>query len=1122
MSEKVGKIEIVIKGGQPWGFRLQAKAENRSVVIVDEIVKGGRADQQGELKVGDHVIKINGIQCLSLADALQLIDSAFRTLTIVVWRTSNFLNKDRPKDYFDAVHQFDQLPNNAPCQSDSNPQTASIYENINFRFQEGKQRDRRVSPVENVYHINNKDISATSAQHLPCNNSKVYPGRNDYYKNNLKTPYSCLDKTFKNEPEKKAMSVYNPERKLHSKTQRDLHQYSNVQPLPALNYMPEINKYERRHFSRTPKEIRQYSNVHSINDSTYGKIFNISDSSDPTSVPSIPVQGNNVLAMNHNLGQYPVNSMLTNTKVSDESHCCRYPNCHNKYLNCKIHSPPERDVTYPVRQSFQNDYENIDFISQPNFTYKDQSNCESLNYEQNVEEPMLNSVPFVNKKKVADSKTMKWEKDPVPSNPCDFLVTRSSTNPSNYDLEESVNVTISKASSDTHGKSQGGNLVSSLKWEKDSVPTNTCDFPVIKSSTNPSNYELEESLNDIISKTASDTHGKSQGGNSVSSLKWEKDSVPSNRCDFPVIKSSTSPSNYKLEESINNIIPKTTSDTLTKSMGGNSVSTLCHFSSSVYDEKVNSQGNTDDSTCQSIKGSDIFQYKTVNGQIQPMSHNVQGKELGSECLYSNSCDAPVIKSSTNVSNYKLEESVNYIIPKTTSDTHAKPMDRNSMSSLCHFSNNIYEEKVNSQSKIDDSTCQSIKDSNIFQYKTVYGQIQPMSHNVQGKELVSECLYSNSCDVPVIKSSTNVSNCNFEGSVNIIPKTTSDAHSKSVGGNSMSSLHHFSNVYEEKIGSQGRTDNSTFQPIKDSDIFQYKSVYGQIKPMSYNLEGKESASKCLYSSCSKPSFNKRMFSSVNNASFIKENDVFFDASNNSMCMISKEAAVVKLISSRPQQIYIDEDDELKEIDENRNKTAAAFSPIRASPPLPSPPPENDSEILPCNEPLPSPPLFVAEQKQNSGNEMVETIYANLEMLKIQYSVVSSSSQTSASNEKHSVKYSNSVGDIAANVSSAENTSHPVLSEFVETKPQVDASFLGKVFQNQEEKIWRRVLNLPFNSAYFTTSVPKAKFLTRYTSKLQPNKMTEVKELSNEKGRINCKVLEKVDILLEEELLCKMSS
>ncbi|CAL1290911.1 unnamed protein product [Larinioides sclopetarius] len=870
MSEKVGKIEIVIKGGQPWGFRLQAKAENRSVVIVDEIVRGGRADQQGELKVGDHVIKINGIQCLSLADALQLIDSAFRTLTIVVWRTSNFLSKDKPKDYFEAVHQFDQLPNNALCQSNSNQPTASIYENINFRFQEGKQRNKRSSPVEKACHINNKELLTIGSQQLPCNSTKVYPGRNDY-KNNLKTPYSCLDKTFKNEPEKKAMSVYNPERKLHSKTQRDLHQYSNVQPLPALNYMPEINKYERRHFSRTPKDIRQYSNMHSINDSVYGKIFSISESSDPSPVPSIPVQGNNVPSINHNLGQYPVNSTLTNTKVSDEYRCCRYPNCHNKYLNCKIHSPPERDVTYPVRQSFQNDYENIDFISQPNYTYKDQSNCDSINCEQNIEEPMLNSVPFENKKKAADNKTMKWEKGCLPSNPCNF----PSINLSNCKLEESVNVTILKEISDSH-KFQKENLVSSLKWEEDSVPTNPCDFPVIKSAANPFNYKSEESLNDIISKTSSDTHGKSQGGNSVLSLKWEKDSVPSNRCDFPVIRSSTNPSNYKFEKSASNIIPKTASNTLTNSVGGNPVSTLCHFPSTVYHEKFNSMGEADGSTCKSIKVSETFQYKIANDQIQPMSFNVQEKESSSECLYSNPCDAPVIKSLTNASNCKLEESVNNLVPKTTSDNNSKSVDGNSVSSLCHFSNNVYEENVYSQSTPEDSTSQSIRDSNIFQYKTVYDQIQPMSWNVQGKESVSECLYSNPCDVSIIQSSTNASNFQSEKSANnIIPKTTSDARSKLKDGSSVSSSCHISNsVYEEKVSSQNKTDDSTFQPIKDSDMFQYKSVYGQIKPMSYNVEGKESASKYLYSSCSKPSFNKRMFSSVNNAAFIKENDMVF--------------------------------------------------------------------------------------------------------------------------------------------------------------------------------------------------------------------------------------------------------
>lgn len=37
MSESAGKIQVVLKGGKPWGFRLKTYSENRSAVIIDHV-----------------------------------------------------------------------------------------------------------------------------------------------------------------------------------------------------------------------------------------------------------------------------------------------------------------------------------------------------------------------------------------------------------------------------------------------------------------------------------------------------------------------------------------------------------------------------------------------------------------------------------------------------------------------------------------------------------------------------------------------------------------------------------------------------------------------------------------------------------------------------------------------------------------------------------------------------------------------------------------------------------------------------------------------------------------------------------------------------------------------------
>ena len=51
-----------------------------------QIVPDGKADENGELQAGDYILTINDVKCTSVTEAVQLIESAFRTLTLLVWR----------------------------------------------------------------------------------------------------------------------------------------------------------------------------------------------------------------------------------------------------------------------------------------------------------------------------------------------------------------------------------------------------------------------------------------------------------------------------------------------------------------------------------------------------------------------------------------------------------------------------------------------------------------------------------------------------------------------------------------------------------------------------------------------------------------------------------------------------------------------------------------------------------------------------------------------------------------------------------------------------------------------------------------------------------------------------
>ncbi|GFW46942.1 protein Shroom2 [Trichonephila clavipes] len=745
MTEKVGKIEIVIKGGQPWGFHLQAKAENRSVVIVDEIEQGGRADKQGQLKVGDHIIKINDIQCLSLADALQLIDSAFRTLTIVVWRTNNVCLKDPTNQ------PLNQMSCNSNSVTYNNSSTLALHENLkDFTLQDEKLRcDKKYLPQEKNCVLNDKNFMINSEQ-MYKNDFKVQSERSTSYKKDLRTPNTCLEKTFMNELERKSRILYSG-RKNYSEVSDEIHQYSRDQNTGSVSK----SKYVRTN----PYEI-SYQHV-----------------------PFLPISEDKICdTIANNFDEY--SATVQTKKVLPQSDCCTYPNCYNKYMNCKIHSPPEKDITYPFNQPFKdsmNDYENVKFVSNSTVAYGKQTCCDKINTEQNIDTLVVNSV-------------------------------------SSYPGKEIFNSKISK-------------------YKNESLPIKTCD-----------NYIVFQS---------------------------------------PTIQS----------------------------------------------------GN-----------------RTEN------------------------CFVPEI-----------------------SDVQTEAKMQNSTSTLCHISNCFDNEKTN-MNKSQSLSCQTIRSSNIYQNTAMCGQ-----------------------------------------------------------------LNHF----------------------------------------SYNSQVTEASNDTLYSFCHKSSsLNRSTLTCINKASYLEEKDVFVDASSNSLCMISKEAAVVKLISPRYHEEYMDEDDELKEIDKNRNFDSIFFSP-NVSPPLPPPPQETETEILPFDEPLPAPPCFASGTKVEKGKELVETIYANLEMLKIQCSVVNSSSQT------HTLQRKQSISSTGADLSFVKKSSQQLPTKYIDSELQVDTSFLEKLIQNPAEKFYKRILNIPFNSAYFTTSVPKAKLLTQYTSKLHAQSITGVKELSNEKEELISSIRKKLDILLQEE-------
>ncbi|XP_064636059.1 uncharacterized protein LOC135493098 [Lineus longissimus] len=129
-------IDVILKGGSPWGLSLKGGLETSSALVISKIEPGGRAAQEGSLRVGDLILYVNDIPCDSRAEAIGLVRSAVSSLSITVQRggidqnttprTTLFLKRFRDfreketerlenQSKYGAIYQYDdRLPSPPP------------------------------------------------------------------------------------------------------------------------------------------------------------------------------------------------------------------------------------------------------------------------------------------------------------------------------------------------------------------------------------------------------------------------------------------------------------------------------------------------------------------------------------------------------------------------------------------------------------------------------------------------------------------------------------------------------------------------------------------------------------------------------------------------------------------------------------------------------------------------------------------------------------------------------------------------------------------------------------------------------------------------------------------------
>jgi len=76
-------FQVAVNGNM---FTVQVAVNCNVFILFLQLEESGKAHENDKLRVGDYVLEVNEIRCATVKEAQQLIESAFRTLTLKIWR----------------------------------------------------------------------------------------------------------------------------------------------------------------------------------------------------------------------------------------------------------------------------------------------------------------------------------------------------------------------------------------------------------------------------------------------------------------------------------------------------------------------------------------------------------------------------------------------------------------------------------------------------------------------------------------------------------------------------------------------------------------------------------------------------------------------------------------------------------------------------------------------------------------------------------------------------------------------------------------------------------------------------------------------------------------------------
>lgn len=111
-SEEHGQLfKVVLSGGPPWGFTLTGGSEFGSRLCVKKVTDEKKAIH-GNLCSGDEILSVNGKNCTSRANAIQMVRAVEDELTLKICRWNNDISRNELPNELEPNHMYTNMVEN--------------------------------------------------------------------------------------------------------------------------------------------------------------------------------------------------------------------------------------------------------------------------------------------------------------------------------------------------------------------------------------------------------------------------------------------------------------------------------------------------------------------------------------------------------------------------------------------------------------------------------------------------------------------------------------------------------------------------------------------------------------------------------------------------------------------------------------------------------------------------------------------------------------------------------------------------------------------------------------------------------------------------------------------------